>query len=280
MSWDAFFKNILKEELGNKDLKVDSDIKVGKLPLIIDLVIKKKRERRKYPKLPIITKYLKKYNIFEFKSAYDKPKDTDISKLTGYCGLYSEKMKINIIGMKKITCWYVVSRRPRFIQDLKLKKLENGLYYFDFYYPIYFLIINDIDINEENILLLLFSSGTKLRRSLELLIENKNLQNFISMAFILYPNEVSKIFAEKELTMEDFTKNIKFAMEMLGLRKVIEAVGINKVIEEIGINKVIEEIGIDKVIEEIGIDRVILTIGVDKVKKVLDEIKKNEGKNT
>jgi len=258
------------------------------LPLIIDLVIKKKRERRKYPKLPIITKYLKKYNIFEFKSAYDKPKDTDISKLTGYCGLYSEKMKINIIGMKKITCWYVVSRRPRFIQDLKLKKLENGLYYFDFYYPIYFLIINDIDINEENILLLLFSSGTKLRRSLELLIENKNLQNFISMAFILYPNEVSKIFAEKELTMEDFTKNIKFAMEMLGLRKVIEAVGINKVIEEmidkvieeIGIDKVIEEIGIDKVIEEIGIDRVILTIGVDKVKKVLDEIKKNEGKNT
>jgi len=166
--------------------------------------------------------------------------------------------------------------------------LENGLHCFNFYYPIYFLIINDIDINEENILLLLFSSGSKLRRTLELLIENKNLQNFISVAFILYPNEVSKIFAEKELTIEDFTKNIRFALEMLGLRKVIEAVGINKVIEEIGIDKVIEEIGIDKVIEEIGIekvikeigiDKVILTIGVDKVQEVLDEIKNNEEKN-
>ncbi len=264
MSWDAFFKNLVKSELINANLKVEPDVKVGKLPLIIDLVIIKEKPDIRSRTLTIITKRLKKYNIFEFKSARDKQKESDIPKLTGYCGLYCQRKNLNIIQMKEITSWYIVSRRSKFIKQLNLKKLENGLYCFNFYYPIYFLVINELDIKKENISLLIFSSGLKLKKSIELIVENKKLKNFLSVAFILYPNEVTKIFTEKELTMDDFVKNIRYAIEVLGLKNVIESVGINKVIEEIGIDKVIEEIGIDKVIEEIGID---------KVQKVIDEIK-------
>ncbi|MHA1309888.1 MAG: hypothetical protein ACTSWR_00665 [Candidatus Helarchaeota archaeon] len=278
MSWDAFFKNLVKSELINANLKVEPDVKVGKLPLIIDLVIIKEKPDIRSRTLTIITKRLKKYNIFEFKSARDKQKESDIPKLTGYCGLYCQRKNLNIIQMKEITSWYIVSRRSKFIKQLNLKKLENGLYCFNFYYPIYFLVINELDIKKENISLLIFSSGLKLKKSIELIVENKKLKNFLSVAFILYPNEVTKIFTEKELTMDDFVKNIRYAIEVLGLKNVIESVGINKVIEEIGIDKVIEEIGIDKVIEEIGIDKVIEEIGIDKVieeigiNKVIEEI--------
>ena len=255
MSWDAFFKNLVKSELINANLKVEPDVKVGKLPLIIDLVIIKEKPDIRSRTLTIITKRLKKYNIFEFKSARDKQKESDIPKLTGYCGLYCQRKNLNIIQMKEITSWYIVSRRSKFIKQLNLKKLENGLYCFNFYYPIYFLVINELDIKKENISLLIFSSGLKLKKSIELIVENKKLKNFLSVAFILYPNEVTKIFTEKELTMDDFVKNIRYAIEVLGLKNVIESVGINKVIEEIGIDKVIEE------------------IGIDKVQKVIDEIK-------
>jgi len=88
MSWDAFFKNLVKSELINANLKVEPDVKVGKLPLIIDLVIIKEKPDIRSRTLTIITKRLKKYNIFEFKSARDKQKESDIPKLTGYCGLY------------------------------------------------------------------------------------------------------------------------------------------------------------------------------------------------
>jgi hypothetical protein len=56
--------------------------------------------------------------------------------------------------------------------------------------------------------------------------------------------------ARKGLTID-----IRPAIEMLGLDKVIDQVGIDRVIEQAGIDRVIAQIGDKQVIKRIGIDR-------------------------
>ncbi|MHA1251668.1 MAG: hypothetical protein ACTSRP_16875, partial [Candidatus Helarchaeota archaeon] len=70
MTWDATFKQIIAKEL--VDLEVRSDVSVGKLPLRIDLVIKKTKEICDTNSLTTFIHLLKKINIIEFKSSHDK----------------------------------------------------------------------------------------------------------------------------------------------------------------------------------------------------------------
>ncbi|MHA1230721.1 MAG: hypothetical protein ACTSRP_10435 [Candidatus Helarchaeota archaeon] len=281
MTWDAYFKRIIEDELSKEKIQVATDLTVGKLPLKIDLVIKiLDFTGVKFEILPIILKKLKKDNIFEFKSARDHAKGRDISKLIGYVGLYCDQNNINILEMKDITAWYISAQKPRFIDKLKFEYITKGLYYFDFYFPIYLLVINELKITEQNIPLLLFSSGLKLRKSLEFLIDNKKLKNFLNVAYFLYPKEVSKLFIERELTEEEFTNNIRYAVEKLGIEKVIEAVGLEKVIEAVGLGKVIKAVGLEKVIEEVGLERLVETIGINRLEKIIKEIKEKNSKNS
>ncbi|MHA1298196.1 MAG: hypothetical protein ACTSO9_02000 [Candidatus Helarchaeota archaeon] len=256
MAWDTLFKEIIRKEL--EDFDAVPNVTVGKFLLEIDMVIKKPRTFKPPRTLELFVKYMKDINIIEFKSAHDRPLNTDINKLLGYVGLYCYNNKLDSNSLKNLAAWYIVSYRPRYFDSLQMEKLDEGLFQFKgFLFPTYIVIIDQLQTKVENIPLLLFSSRSKLESVLKFIVQNKSLHKYISVSYLLYPEVMKKLTTQEDFyTFEEIQKNIKYAVEELGIKNVIESVGINRVIESVGIDKVIESIGIDKVIESVGIDKI------------------------
>lgn len=55
--------------------------------------------------------------------------------------------------------------------------------------------------------------------------------------------------------------DIRPAIDMLGLDRVLEQVGIDRVVEEVGVDRVAEQVGVDRVVEKVGVDRFIQEVG-------------------
>ncbi len=245
MAWDTLFKQILKQELSG--FEVQSNVPVGKLPLSIDLVILRPDQAPKIPVLRPFIERLSDINILEFKSARDTIAKSDLSKLIGYIGLYCENKGFGVLEMKKITGWYIVPNMPRYFTELNLIQEEEGVYLFKFYFPIYILVIDQLEIKLDNMPFLLFSSKKRLVLALKKIIHEKSLQKYLSIAYLLYPQEMKKLVVEEQISFEEIQKNIRSAVEELGTAKVIEAVGLENVIEAVGLENVIEAVGLEKV---------------------------------
>ncbi len=272
MAWDTFFKQILKEELSG--FEVQSNVPVGKLPLSVDLVIIRPDQAPKIPVLQPFVNRLSDINVLEFKSARDSIAKSDLSKLIGYIGLYCENKSFGVLEMKKITGWYIIPNMPRYFTELNLIQEEEGIYLFKFYFPIYIIVIDQLEIKVDNMPFLLFSSKKRLALALKKIVREKSLQKYLSIAYLLYPEGMKKLAIEEQISFEEIQKNIRSAVEELGTAKVIEAVGLAKVIEAVGLAKVIEAVGLAKVIEAVGPEKVIEAVGLEKVKSILNKLEK------
>ncbi|MHA1311100.1 MAG: hypothetical protein ACTSQO_09230 [Candidatus Helarchaeota archaeon] len=281
MAWDALFKQLMTNEL--KDFDVRTNVSVGKLPLQIDVVIIKPKIPPKTNILSSFTKYLSKINIIEFKSTHDVMKNADLTKLIGYVGLYCNSNDLGIQDLNKITAWYIIPYEPKFLRLLNLTKKEDGIYLLNFSFKFYIVIIDKFPTKFENIPFLMFSSKERLREILKLIIQEKSLQRYLSVSYLLYPKVLKELTSKEDYyTYKEIQDNIKFAVEELGvknvveavgLEKVVEAVGLEKVVEAIGLEKVIEAIGLEKVVEAIGLEKVVEAIGLEKIEKIINKIK-------
>ncbi|MHA1324777.1 MAG: hypothetical protein ACTSRL_18450, partial [Candidatus Helarchaeota archaeon] len=235
MAFDHFFKQLLQDFLS--DYEIHSDEPVGKLPLKVDLVIKLLHEPAKSI-IPLLENLFKMINLFEYKSSHDKPKKHDLSKLIGYLGLYCDHHTIGIDQIQSsFSLWYVSVKRPKFVREL-LKNhyikitATKGLYQLNvpFPCPYHIMIINELDITIDNIPLLLLSSGETLKTTINFIAQKKimlnpKLEKFLSLMYYLNYEEVHQMTEMQSILPKNIQKNIKLAIEDIGLKEVIHIIG-------------------------------------------------------
>ncbi len=277
MTYDNFFKRLISEFL--TQCEVEPDVSVGKLPLRIDLVIKCHRTPSSPMTVPLLEAHLAQINLIEYKSSHDLPKRQDLAKLLGYLGLYCDQHKH---GLKTIinqfTLWYISALRPSFFDSLIKESVitstsSPGLYQVQvpFPCPYFLLIIDELNISEENIPLLLLSSGETLRETIRLIarkgrLREKSLEKYLNFAYIINYKDVSDMTELQSVLPESIRESIKLAIHDIGIKEVIDLIGIEEVAKVVDLKELIKVVDLKELIK---------AIGVEKIEKLLKDLKES-----
>ena len=279
MAFDNIFKLVTRELLVSCDAKAE---KVGTLPLEIDAVARCKGGKPVPPTIPLVTRHLSSDNLFEYKSEADKATKESLSKLLGYVGLYCDQHGIGIDEARgRVTAWYISARRPGFLDGLLSSKVaaatsDAGVYEVvaGFPCPCRVVVCDELDVNDANIpLLALGSVGTVKKAIVQLARAGPEMRrimgNIKGLIYSIYHDEVKDMTEMKEFTPADIRRNIRHAIEEIGIEEAISDLGIKRVVEAVGIEKVIGAVGVDKVIGAVGVDKVVDAVGVEKLKEAI-----------
>jgi len=285
MTFDQFFKQMIRDFL--KGCEIFPDTPVGKLPLKIDLIIKCPKKATGPVAISILETHFAPINLFEYKSSHDLPKKQDLAKLMGYLGLYCDQHEVGLDEIPaKFSLWYIAAKYPVFLGELLNEQIivetgTPGLYQLQvpFLCPYFVLVINELEIIEENLPLLLLSSGEPLKNTIRMMdqkgiIQPSKLEKYLRLAYVMNYEVLGKMTEMERLLPESVRRSIKLLIQDIGLREVIEQIGLDEVIKVIGRDEVIKAIGLDEMIKTVGLDEVIKAVGLDKVEKALRKLKK------
>jgi hypothetical protein len=257
--WDSYFKRIMENELANSVLNVQPSVKVGTLPLEIDLILVKAEETADLTTyrgpLEQVVRRFSLINIIEFKGPSDYFATNDFWTLQAYKYLYLRQQSLLFPMEEQVTVVIITTHFPeRFIKDLRettkyqVQNLGNGMVAVDSSFHCLLVAINRLEVNPSNYPLLIFSSGQQRRRFIREILRKK-AKFFIDLTYLLYQDEVIEVATAENLSVEDVGANIAKAIRYLGLRQVIEQIGIKEVIEQIGIEEVVTQVGLKDVLE-------------------------------
>jgi len=266
MAFDNFFKELMRDFLSGCDVKFDDA--VGILPLKIDLVVKCPGKTLEPFPIPLLETHFSPINLFEYKSSHDAPKKQDLSKLVGYLGLYCDQHGIGIEEMRsKMAIWYISAKWPSFfdklLKDNIISKTDtHGLYQlnFPFFCSYYLMVINELDVIEENLPLLLLSSDDTLKNTIRLIAPKRikpgsTLEKYLSSAILKNYEEVHTMTELQSLLPEHVKRNIKLAIEDIGLKEVIQLIGVEEVLKAMRPEEVLKAMGPEEVVKMLGIKK-------------------------
>jgi hypothetical protein len=252
MAFDYIFKRMMREMLHTCDAKSED---VGNLPLKIDTVARCKVGPVQSPAIPLLESRFNKDNLLEYKSSRDKALVGDLSKLLGYVGLYCEQNGIDLLAIPtRVTAWYIVACRPPILDRMVAAKIAvvegtAGLYDVKggFPCPCRIVAIDELDVNDDNIPLLLLGSEATIKKAIRYLAKASErlrsaVQTYINLIYLFYHDEVKDMTEMNEILPADVRRNMKHAIEDLGLEEMINEIGIDKVIDAVGIEKLKEAI--------------------------------------
>ena len=273
MSWDLTFKHVL-ERFSGGGVSVLGGVEVGKGALRIDVLIR--CERSIIPlsgvgELGFLFSRLGEHNVLEFKSVAERANLATLYRLLAYAALYVAERRVSY-PEESVTAWLIASKTPagllkRYRGLGLLERLEAGVHLLKgFPFRVFVVAIGELEIEPENYPILIFSAGSRLREFLRRVVKERN-QEYISIGFLLYYDEVVRLLAEEQVALDPTS---------ISIRKAVEAIGISRVVEEIGLRKLIEEVGLKRVIEEIGLEKLVEEIGLEKVKTALKRIEEKK----
>ncbi len=268
MAFDKLFKHLWRDTFNQ--YQVQANLAVGTLDLAIDLVLTQKPGAGAPATppviLPDIVPRLSRTNLLEFKSARDKVPPHALHKLAGYVGLYCFQERVPFErAARDITAWFVTAARPGFLGTLLETRLASaevqGIYRVVFGNPCYVVVINEIPCVEANYPLLLLASGTQLRDALRLLTRgmlarDPSIQKYMYESYLLNYDELKSMTETEIKWPADVKRNVRHAIEDLGINEVIDAIGLKDVINAVGLEKVVDAVGLEKVINAIGVDKI------------------------
>ncbi|GAB4322408.1 MAG: hypothetical protein Kow0069_27120 [Promethearchaeota archaeon] len=278
LSWDLLFKVTLKELL--RDLEVDTDLSVVPRERRIDVMVKRTAPFPATIELRGLSELLGPVTLIEFKSARDRLEEHDVFKVLGYLGMYCSNERIPYgTGASEVAFLVVCSKPPRFKGEYErsgiLLPLERrGVYGLHFPLDIKFVVLDELETCQENLVLLLFASGEKLREVMSRLargeLEMEPLQRYIIDCFLLNYDDVKVVKEMEAIIQADFDRNIRHAIEHFGVERVVEAVGVERVVEAVGV---------ERVVEAVGVEAILRAIGPQKVREFLNEAGKGEDRH-
>ena len=230
---------MMRELFKSCDAKAE---KVGTLPLEIDTVARCERGKPVPSMIPLVTKNFSSDNLFEYKSEADKASKQSLSKLLGYVGLYCDQHGIGIDEVcNRVTAWYISAKRPPFLDGLLASRAATsasdiGVYdvIARFPCPCRVVVCDELDVNEANIPLLALGSVGTVKKAIEQLARagpemRRAMGRIKSLIYYFYHDEVKNMTEMKEFTPKDIRRNVKHAIEEIGIEETIEEIGIDKV---------------------------------------------------
>jgi hypothetical protein len=253
MAWDSTFKNTLKKYLGGKVVEIITETDVPTANLRIDFIIRKSQALN-YP-----FNHAKDIIIGEFKSERDKVKLQTITDIFTKCYSYlSVQLDQNSGVHESNICAFLIIGGRRSIPEVISKNYEfeakgQGIYVLNYPISVVIVLLDQLRYDKTNLFLGMYS-GKKIREKIlkQALLENEGF--IISTSYFLYKDELIEVAKASNFELDQFSINIRSAVETLGIKRVINEVGLKQVIDEIGLKQVIDEIGLKQVIDEVGIE--------------------------
>ncbi len=282
MAYDASFKDMFGSLLREKNFKCRTSVEVGKLPLQIDIVLERNQNSDFSIIRPLET-VMKNMNanrlIVEFKSMRDQLKLEHIRKLIAYKQLFLilEDLNDNAGTAMLIFC---VSTPRTILQNMDVKEERMGLYKLKFERNlIYIVVANEVPIMKSTLGIATFASSfTQLRKLVPYISRHPHAQRFLSFSIVMNYKRTLKVMREAGMsTSSIIMRNIKLAINDLGLENVIKEIGLENVIEQVGLENVIEQVGLENVIRQVGKEKTFKILLADReelpqiIQKLSDE---------
>jgi hypothetical protein len=271
IGFDESFK-ILATHFFSRFSKVITEFELINLPKKADvLVVETDKPITRYVR---IFDYFKAFNIIEFKSVNNPFRVAeDLHKILIYAGglLLNEKKGDDY----EYSFTVLSSRKPvRFLRSYKkdVQKVKNGVYLIKtiLQVPVYVICANEVegDLDRELALIKEFSTGNERVRFIEEVFNeslkgDRQLKEYVHIAFSLYRSEINRILTKKGVSMTIVEKNIRAWNEQLGLKDAYKKEG------ELGVAKKMLERGdsVEEIMEVTDLTRE----EVLDIKKEIDE---------
>ncbi|MGH7455444.1 MAG: hypothetical protein ACRENG_29085 [bacterium] len=233
--FEARLIQLLRWRFEQSNLGVIDHLKVGDLPLEIDVVVTSP-EREWIPdfgKFPRLFEYFRRYNIMEVKTEQDRLEIEDLPKLMAYGWLYMARQRL--VNVSEVTITALVHHLPPGVEEilppLGFKPLARGIYRCDLdpvAYVISFINLPDELLPEE---LQAFSDPARRQHLFLSCLGNKQKAPIVETIFDLYESEVKKIMLN---IREESLRNVLSVVEP---ERIIAALGDEKVIAALGKQK-------------------------------------------
>lgn len=166
-AYHLYLSLLLKYLLRDHGYEVEPLVKVGTLPLEVDIIIIKrhpKKKRKEFTQLDFLFRLLVDFNLIEFKGPTDTLGWKDYLHLIAMAELY--RIKINHPAISNVRLFTIASTIPKDYRNflkknrLELNRKSEGLYAIAgaTNYDHYILVLNELTPDQKNELLLFFSS--------------------------------------------------------------------------------------------------------------------------
>ncbi len=146
--WDDTFKQLMAETLTSIGLKVEEDVKLGKLPLKADLVIIRSDDLAGQWQQHPLWKHCQPWNLVEFKSVSDPILFGDVETWLAYTLLYRKKFEIAY--EQGLSAWLIVEYRNKQLEQalhhyqIQLKEILPGFWQAQSLFPIYVVAYREL----------------------------------------------------------------------------------------------------------------------------------------
>ena len=222
-AYHLYLSILLEYLLKDHGYEVEPLVKVGTLPLEVDIIIIKhqKKKRKDFAQLDFFFRLLMDFNLIEFKGPTDTLKWQDYSHLMAMAELY--RMKIDHPAISDVRLFTIASTIPKDYRNflkknrLKLNKEMKGLYAVSgaISYDHYIVVLNELPPDQKTELILFFSS--KYHDQMDKIISDQ--ENLIILFLIqeLFQKERQKM--KFKIKDEDLiTRDLEEAVRRLPLR--------------------------------------------------------------
>ena len=194
--YEARLIQLLRWLFKKANLKVDDHLKIGKLPLEIDLIVKRKTQKEIKISLPRLFAYFRRYNVLELKTEHMPLKPGDLLKLQAYAWLYMEKHEI--YSASEVTATVIAHHLTPGVMAvlpvLGYKHISKGVFRRQ-YSAFATHLISIEDLPDENVPeeLKVFSNPQRRRQVFLSCLGKKEKQAIMDALSDLYESEVSKL---------------------------------------------------------------------------------------
>jgi hypothetical protein len=234
--YEARLIQLLRWRFQKAALKADDHLKVGKLPLEIDLIVSRKLRNKAKPSspLPRLFKYFRRYNVLELKTEQNPLTLGDLLKLQAYAWLYMEQHEIYSVAEVSVTA-VVHHLTPAVIAALPAlgyKRIRKGIFKCRHSaFAAYLISLEDLPDKQVPEELKIFSNPKRRRQVFLSCIGKKEKQPIMDALTDLFESEVFKLmgfYDAKPSTVRKFVKALGKEKVVAALSKEERMAGLSK----------------------------------------------------
>ena len=246
--WHPLLAQFLREDYSDR-LKIKDSLKLGRMPLEMDLLITPSVPTTQ---LPYPFMYLgETTTIAELKGPGDTAIWEDLAQIESYACLYQKRDESKIEDRSQITLWLISSKFSENFNQPPGDYIENltsvgegvsggSLAKF----PIYLIDLGELPITLATIPLLMVYEDRKEREKeiIRFVIEHYDeLRKYGSFLFTLHIRALKEVLEEMDLrNLRGLELDVPGIIDLLGLDRIVETAGKNKLIQKIGPEEAIE----------------------------------------
>jgi len=278
--FEARLIQLLRRLFEKLSLRVKDYLKVGALPLEIDVVVVSSKPKwipdsTKFPKL---FDHFRRHNVLEVKTEHDRFEAKDLPKLLAYGWHYMAKFGLEEVGDVTLTALvhHLTPRVQKALPKFGFFEVTPNIYRRDSDMVAYVIAFGDLSdemLPEE---LQAFTNRDRRRQLLLSSLGNKKKSPIVETILDLFESEV------KNIMLNIREKSLKNILSAVGDKKIVSTLGAKRVVSALGKEKFISALGEEKVISALGKEKVISALGEEKIfstlgdKKIIASLLKNK----